>query len=170
MGVLLEFLKNNLALLTALGIVVSIIATIVGIAIHIRGDKKTKIEKKQKMNEFRNITFEFLIKVFSGCAVSNDNFPIMRGSSVDGLIIGYKQELAKHEPFMGYFEKRKYRNYISLAHNYNQHWLCLTSVKKSNEVVYRVLRDQKELIKHIDWLGEKTGREQEANKLKKDYE
>jgi len=40
MDVFLEFLKNNLALLTAIGIVVPIIATVVGIAIHIRGDKK----------------------------------------------------------------------------------------------------------------------------------
>jgi hypothetical protein len=148
----------------------AVLIAAIGLVVRIIGDKKTRVERKQKMNEFKNISFNFLVQVFNGCGISNDNFPIIKGSSVDGLIENYKQEFAKHEPFMICLEKRKYLKYISIAHNYNQRWLSLTSVKKSNEVVYLFLRDRKELIKHIDWLGKKTGRELEANKLKKDYE
>ena len=154
MDMFLEFLKNNSALLTA-------IATVVGIVIHIRGDKKTKIERKQKMDEFRNITFDFLVHSFSAICI---------GEGVEQLIGEYKQKFAKHEPFMTSFEKIKYRNYISMAHNYNQHCLALKSANKSDKDVGFVLDDQQEFIKHISWLGKKTGREQEAQKLKKDYE
>ncbi len=122
------------------------------------------------MNEFRNISFDFLVHVFNDYGMTSDNTPFSRGGGIDGLIGNYRQDFAKYEPFLTYLEKSKYRNYISMAQNHKQCWQSLISVKIRNKNVDLVLHSQKKLINHIGWLGKKTGRDQEANKLKIDNE
>lgn len=163
-----DFLTNNCysgwiaALIATIGLIFTIV-------IHIKGDKKARIERSQKRNEFRNLSLNFLVRVFSDYLMSKDNFPISKGRGIDSLIDGYKQEFIKHEPFMTFLEKRKYRKFMSMAHNYNLHWQALTSVKKSNEVIDLMIRDQQDLINQIGWLGKKVGREEEVEKLEKYY-
>jgi hypothetical protein len=190
MGKFLEFLINNyhigLLLLAALGLIVKILSYIIE-------GKKTRIEKKQKRNEFRNISFDFLICVLKSHGMVYDNIPSLKNSEIDDLIKKYKREFTKHKPLMTYREKVRCQKYIQAAHSYNQDWRKklkspglwhylesatqwqdlesatqrqdLESVNQTKKIAKLVTHEQEKLIKHITWLGKKTGRELEANKL-----
>lgn len=173
--------------ITALIMALTFIVTLV---IHIKGDKITRSNIKQKRNEFRNISFAFLVQVLKARKILNeDGIPILDCQFIDKLVSVYNQEFAKYEPIMTCCEKIRYKKYIQTVLSYNKDWrknLYHPSwpeslrypntnqnpavINQTNKIDKLLRHEQKKLLKHITWLGKKTGRVYEVNQLKNTYE
>lgn len=113
------------------------------------------IERNQKVNEFRNISFNFLVRVFNDYGITSDNTPFAKGDGIDNLTEDYRREFINYRPFLYFSDRRKYRKYIRISQNHKQYWQELVSVNTRSTNTHLILNSRRKLIKEISRLGRK---------------
>lgn len=139
-----------------------LISSILNFISHFIDDSATRLKKGEKRNDFNNKAFEFL----NICLVSwgtNCKANSKKNQTVEECIDKFRQELIKNKIYMGWRNNRRFDWCVRLAKKHAFMWSNPHTIEKAERYQYKILKE-------LDWLAQRTGREVEFNKIKNNYD
>lgn len=134
-----------------------------GVVKFLWGDKNTRVEHKKRLNELQNLLFDCFVSLLTSFRISTDSGKILSGdpSKYENKIT----EIVEKASNVGFCSRFKYKAYIQIAKKYHKYWGELVGTNTSIKNLKEFIKLQQKMLKNIIYLGKKTGREREAEKI-----